>query len=85
MRTTETPRRGMVFGSLGPFFALVFGLTWGLAALLIVFTDQIEATFGELGYTHPLFILAVYHRASPLCSWSGATMGPRASAATSGA
>jgi uncharacterized protein len=50
----------MVFGSLGPFFALVFGLTWGLAALLIVFTDQVEATFGELGYTHPLFILAVY-------------------------
>jgi uncharacterized protein len=50
----------MAFRSLGAFFALTFGLTWGLAVLLILFPEQIEAIFGELGYTHPLFILAVY-------------------------
>jgi Na+/proline symporter len=59
-RTTEKTRRGMSFGSLGAFFALAFGLTWGIAALLVLFPDQIEAIFGELSHTHPLFILAVY-------------------------
>lgn len=50
----------MTFRTLVPFFALVFGLTWGLAALLILFPEPIEAAFGELSSTHPLFILAVY-------------------------
>jgi uncharacterized protein len=56
----EPTRRGMGFEALGPFFALAFGLTWGLAAVLVLFPDQIEAIFGELSYTNPLFILAVY-------------------------
>ena len=43
-----------------PFLALTFGLTWGIAALLILFPDQIIALFGELSTSHPLFILAVY-------------------------
>jgi uncharacterized protein len=60
MGTTETSRRGMSFGSLGPFFALAFGLGWGILALLILFTDRIEAIFGAVGYTNPVFILAVY-------------------------
>lgn len=42
------------------FFALAFGLTWGLAAVLFLFYDQVIAVFGEVGYTNPLFILAVY-------------------------
>ena len=46
--------------TLGVFFILAFGLTWGIAALLILLTEPIEALFGELGYTNPLFILAVY-------------------------
>jgi membrane protease YdiL (CAAX protease family) len=46
--------------SLWAFFALAFGLGWGLVALLILFREQIEAIFGEVGYTNPLFILAVY-------------------------
>lgn len=50
----------MSFGALVPFFALSFGLSWGIIALLILFPDQIEAVFGEMGYTNPLFILAVY-------------------------
>lgn len=46
--------------TLGPFLVITFGLTWGLAALLFLFTDQIVAIFGEVGPTNPLFILAVY-------------------------
>ena len=46
--------------TLGSFLAITFGLTWGLAILLILFTDQIVAIFGEVSPTNPLFILAVY-------------------------
>ena len=46
--------------TLVPFLALSFGLTWGLAALLILFYDQVVAIFGEISLTNPLFILAVY-------------------------
>ena len=60
MKTTETTRPAMSFRTLGSFFALAFGLTWGIAALLILFPEPIEAIFGELSYTNPLFILAVY-------------------------
>jgi uncharacterized protein len=50
----------MSFSTLVPFFALAFGLSWGIVVLLILFPNQIEAIFGELSYTNPLFILAVY-------------------------
>lgn len=50
-------------GSLVPFLAISFGLTWGLVALLFVAYDQITAIFGEVSMSNPLFILAVY---SPL-------------------
>ena len=53
-------RGAMTQRTLGLFFILAFGLTWGIAALLILFTEQVEELFGELGYTNPLFILAVY-------------------------
>jgi len=46
--------------TLIPFLALSFGLTWGLAALLFMFYDQIVAIFGEISMTNPLFILLVY-------------------------
>jgi len=46
--------------TLLPFLALTFGLTWGLAALFIFFSDQIVAIFGEVGLSNPLVILAVY-------------------------
>jgi membrane protease YdiL (CAAX protease family) len=58
--TTEATPRGMRFGTLGPFFAIAFGLSWGLIALALLFPAQIEAIFGPIGYTNPLFILAVY-------------------------
>ncbi len=46
--------------NLVPFLTLTFGLTWGIAALLILFTDQMVAIFGEISSSNPLFILAVY-------------------------
>lgn len=46
--------------TLASFLAITFGLTWGLAALLFMFTDQIIAIFGEISASNPLFILAVY-------------------------
>jgi membrane protease YdiL (CAAX protease family) len=46
--------------TLVPFLALTFGLTWGIAALLIFFTDQVVAIFGEISSSNPLYILAVY-------------------------
>ncbi len=45
---------------LAAFLTLSFGLTWGLAAIAILFPDQIAAIFGEIGLTNPLVILAVY-------------------------
>jgi uncharacterized protein len=51
---------GLTTRSLKTFFALAFGLTWGIAAIAITFADQLRPIFGEFGYTNPLFILAVY-------------------------
>ena len=50
----------MSMRSLGPFLAIAFGLAWGLLAVMILFTRQIEAVFGPVSGTNPLFILAVY-------------------------
>jgi len=60
MATTEAPRHGLDFGALVPFFAITFALGWGIIALLIFLPEQTEAIFGPMGYTNPLFILAVY-------------------------
>jgi membrane protease YdiL (CAAX protease family) len=50
----------MSLATLGWFFTLTFGLSWGLAGLLVLFPDQIEDIFGGVSDTNPLFILAVY-------------------------
>jgi membrane protease YdiL (CAAX protease family) len=50
----------MTVNTLVPFLVLTFGLTWGIAALLIFYTDQIVAVFGEISMSNPLYILAVY-------------------------
>jgi membrane protease YdiL (CAAX protease family) len=60
MQANNSFKPGMTVKTLIPFLALTFGLTWGLAALFILFTDPIVAVFGEMGITNPLFILAVY-------------------------
>jgi membrane protease YdiL (CAAX protease family) len=53
-------RTGMETKTLAPFLVIAFGLTWGLAALLILFYDQVVAIFGEISTRNPLYILAVY-------------------------
>jgi hypothetical protein len=50
----------MKMKTLVPFLALSFGLTWGIAAILIFFYDQVVAIFGEISMSNPLYILAVY-------------------------
>lgn len=52
--------RPMGTKTLISFLAISFGLTWGLAVLLLLFYDQVVALFGEVTMTNPLFILAVY-------------------------
>jgi membrane protease YdiL (CAAX protease family) len=42
------------------FLGITFGITWGLAALLMLFYDQIVTIFGEMSMTNPIFILLVY-------------------------
>lgn len=60
MQTEIKTPSSMTIKALVPFLALTFGLTWGLAILLILFTDRIIAIFGEISPSNPLFILAVY-------------------------
>lgn len=55
LRTSDMTEKTLV-----PFFALTFGLTWGIAALFIFLGDQVVAIFGEITASNPLFILAVY-------------------------
>ncbi len=43
-----------------PFILMTFGLTWGIASLLIFFNDQVVAIFGEVSPSNPLYIIAVY-------------------------
>jgi hypothetical protein len=42
------------------FMAITFGIGWGIGALLFLFTDQIEALFGPISGTNPVFILLVW-------------------------
>jgi uncharacterized protein len=58
--TSSVNIRTMGAKTLVPFLAISFGLTWGIAALLVFFYDQVVAQFGEISMTNPLFILAVY-------------------------
>lgn len=46
--------------TLVAFLALTFGLTWGLAALFLLFPDRITALFGEPGLSNPLVVVAIY-------------------------
>ena len=52
--------KSMTVKTLVPFLAATFGLTWGIAALLILFADQVTAISGANPLFNPLYILAVY-------------------------
>ena len=53
--STNNPSRTLLY-----FLMLTFGLSWGIIALLILFTEQLVAIFGEMSIGNPLYILAVY-------------------------
>lgn len=44
---------------LVPFFVLTFTISWGLAAFLLFFPEQMEPIFGAISMANPIFILAV--------------------------
>ena len=46
--------------SVWRFFTLTYLLGWGVAIIAILLEDTLKPIFGEIGYTHPVFILAVY-------------------------
>lgn len=60
MRNAEPIRDHGADHMLRRFLMLVFLLGWGIGVLMVVFMDQVEAVFGEIGYTNPVFILLVY-------------------------
>jgi uncharacterized protein len=60
IQTQSKSVSSMPVKTLIPFLGLAFGLTWGIAALLVLFPDAMAALFGELKMSNPLFILAVY-------------------------
>lgn len=45
---------------ISQFLGLTFGLTWGIALLLVLFPERMLSLFGEMSVSNPLFILAVY-------------------------
>jgi len=59
VRTSGEPS-GMTMRTLWWFMAITFGLGWGIGAALFLFTDQIEALFGPVSGTNPVFILLVW-------------------------
>jgi uncharacterized protein len=58
--TTEEEPRDMALRTVWWFMALAFGLGWGVAALMLIFMDQVEAIFGEISGTNPVFVLVVW-------------------------
>ncbi|HSJ34096.1 MAG TPA: type II CAAX endopeptidase family protein [Acidimicrobiia bacterium] len=69
MTTTETREQveatsdelsSMSMRTLWWFMAITFGVGWGIGACLFLFTDQIEAWFGPVSGTNPVFILLVW-------------------------
>lgn len=60
MTQSSVVRNKMTAKTVIPFLAITFGLSWGIAALLIFFTDQMVAIFGEITNRNPLFILMAW-------------------------
>ncbi|HEY3262651.1 MAG TPA: type II CAAX endopeptidase family protein [Pseudonocardiaceae bacterium] len=60
-RNTAEPRTsGLTFRSLRAFFLATFALSWGMGVLYVLFQEKVEAIFGPMGYTNPVFIFLVY-------------------------
>jgi membrane protease YdiL (CAAX protease family) len=44
---------------LAPYFVLTFAITWGIAALIFLDPKVIEAVFGKMSASNPVFVIAV--------------------------
>jgi len=42
------------------FFLDTFALSWGTGVLYVLLQEKVEAIFGPMGYTNPVFIFLVY-------------------------
>jgi membrane protease YdiL (CAAX protease family) len=60
MSAPDVRRKPMTVRTVIPFFAMAFGLSWGVAAVAVIFAEQLEPVFGPIGLTNPLFFIAVY-------------------------
>lgn len=58
--STDTTPSTMTLRTVWWFMAITFALGWGIGAALFLFADQIEAIFGEISGTNPVFILLVW-------------------------
>ncbi len=58
--TAEPGTAGLTVRSLRTFFLATFALSWGTGVLYVLFQEKVEAIFGPLGYTNPVFIFLVY-------------------------
>jgi membrane protease YdiL (CAAX protease family) len=58
--STEPTTTGLSVRSLRTFFLATFGLSWGAGILYVLFSEPLDAVFGPMGYTNPVFILMVY-------------------------
>jgi membrane protease YdiL (CAAX protease family) len=59
-RRTHRRRAPLSASALLPFLLITFGLAWGLLAMVLLIPERLEAWFGPIRASHPLFILAVY-------------------------
>ncbi len=75
-----TKRRG-----LGLFFALTFGLTWGIGALYGLAPGWVTSVFGPVSLTNPLAFAAVWSPTLSAIAVTLALRGPRGLAALLGA
>lgn len=60
LSTNKSGKSPMTTKTLVQYLALTFALTWGLAALFLMFPEPLTAIFGEPGLSNPLVILAIY-------------------------
>jgi membrane protease YdiL (CAAX protease family) len=58
--STQPTTDGLTFRSLRTFFLATFALSWGSGGLYVLFQERLDAVFGPMGYTNPLFIFMVY-------------------------
>ncbi|MCA0043336.1 CPBP family intramembrane glutamic endopeptidase [Celeribacter litoreus] len=60
LTTSNTRTRRVPSLALIGFYALTFGITWGIVAMYILAPDWATARFGEISGSHPFFFIATW-------------------------